>query len=257
MARRQQPVLIKNTSYDKRWLQRPDDANDRTGPKSAVSVPILACENLVGVITLVHPQPGFFTEEHLYLVQTIAGQAGIAILNARLYIESQRQAKLKEALAESAVAITGSLDLGDVLRRILEQISQALYAERVSLALLNSQSGELEYRAVSSPSQQDRVGGRISIGEGIAGWVAQTGQGVIVQDIHRDLLYYPEAKVETSSSCDAILCAPIRSEGQLIGVLEVASPAPASFDENDLKLLEGIGAMAGTAIRHAQFYQET
>jgi sigma-B regulation protein RsbU (phosphoserine phosphatase) len=84
VGRRRVAALIKDTSKDERWYQRPDDALDRTGPKSAVSAPIMGREQLVGVITLVHPQPGFFTQEHLELFQAIADQAGVAILNARL-----------------------------------------------------------------------------------------------------------------------------------------------------------------------------
>jgi signal transduction histidine kinase len=90
VARNRQAVLIPDTSQDERWLRLPDDEEGRTGPKSAVSVPILARDGLVGVITLVHPTPGFFTQEHFELVKAIADQAGIYILNARLYAESQR-----------------------------------------------------------------------------------------------------------------------------------------------------------------------
>ncbi|MCC7130040.1 MAG: hypothetical protein B6D39_05625 [Anaerolineae bacterium UTCFX2] len=85
VARHKQAVLIPDTSKDERWLRRPDDAEGRTGPKSAVSVPILAQDRLVGVITLVHPEPGIFTQEHLDLVKAIGDQAGSAIRNAQLY----------------------------------------------------------------------------------------------------------------------------------------------------------------------------
>jgi GAF domain-containing protein len=64
VARNRQAALLPNTSQDERWLRRPDDALDRSGPKSAISAPILAHEMLVGVITLIHPKPGFFTADH-------------------------------------------------------------------------------------------------------------------------------------------------------------------------------------------------
>ncbi len=85
VARHQEEVLIPDTSKDERWLRRPDDAEGQTGAKSAVSAPILARKKLVGVITLVHPQPGYFTSAHLDLVKAIADQAGTAIRNAQLY----------------------------------------------------------------------------------------------------------------------------------------------------------------------------
>ena len=90
VIRNQKAVLVPDTSQDERWLRRPDDDAERTGPKSAVSAPILARDHLVGVMTLVHPTPGFFTQDHLALVRAITDQAGVAVLNARLYAESQR-----------------------------------------------------------------------------------------------------------------------------------------------------------------------
>src|SRR3990172_8979988 len=147
VTRQRQAVLMPDTSQDERWLRRPDDAPDRTGPKSALSVPLLVRDRLVGVMTLVHPEPGSFTLDHLALVQAIADQAGIAVLNARLYAESQRQARVMTAVAESAGVITASLEIDEVLQRILEQISQALNTEAVSLALIDPQEDVLEFKA--------------------------------------------------------------------------------------------------------------
>lgn len=85
VVRTRQAALVPDTSQDVRWLRRPDDATERSGPKSAICVPIQVRESLVGVLTLVHATPNFFGADHLALVQAIADQAGIAVNNARLY----------------------------------------------------------------------------------------------------------------------------------------------------------------------------
>ena len=85
VVQNKESVLIANTAEDDRWLRRPDDEENRTGPKSAICIPLLVQNELVGVLTLVHPEIDFFSEEKMTLLQTIAGQAGIAIYNARLY----------------------------------------------------------------------------------------------------------------------------------------------------------------------------
>ncbi|MBM4425981.1 MAG: GAF domain-containing protein [Chloroflexi bacterium] len=126
VAQNRKPVVIPDTSKDDRWLRRADDSIEKSGPKSAICVPLLARERMVGVLTLVHPTPNTFTEEHLELMQAIADQASVAVLNARLYNESQRQARVMTALAEGAAAINTSLEMSDVWRRILNQTMQAL-----------------------------------------------------------------------------------------------------------------------------------
>lgn len=81
-----QSVLINDTSGDERWLRRPDDEISRSGSKSAICLPLLvAGDQLVGILTIVHPQTGFFKPEHLDLLRAIGDQAGVAIYNARLY----------------------------------------------------------------------------------------------------------------------------------------------------------------------------
>jgi PAS domain S-box-containing protein len=255
VVRNNQAALIADTSRDERWLRRPDDDSNRTGSKSAVSAPIAARDVLIGVMTLVHPKPGTFMEEHLALVQAIADQAGIAILNARLYAESQRQARVMTALAESAAAITATLKLDDVLQRILEQISQALRVDVVSLALIDPNTKDLEFRASTGPKSKEVIGLRLPQGQGVAGWVAQEGRGAIVPDTSKDSRFYSEVDRKINFNTRSIACAPIRSRGQIIGVLEALNPHEGAFDPDALLVMTGIGSLAGTAIRHAQLFE--
>lgn len=256
VARQRIAVLVPDTSLDERWLRRPDDAADRSGPKSAVSAPILAHDQLIGVITLVHPQPGTFNEDHLVLVKAIADQAGIAILNARLYAESQRQARAMTAIAGSAAAINSSLNQDEVFQRILEQTSQALRVETAALALIHPQTHELIFRATTD-SDQGILGMRLALGQGIAGWVAKQGVGVIVPDAYDDPRFEPGFDQKLNFKTRVVACAPIRSQGNLIGVLEVINPLDGSFEPDALQVLEGICSLAGAAIRHAQLFERS
>jgi len=255
VARNRQAVLIPDTSSDERWLKRPDDSIERTGPKSAISAPILARDQLAGVLTLVHPKPDVFKPHHLELVQAIADQAGIAILNARLYSESQRQMRAMTALANSATVITGSLNLGEVLQSILDQTSEALNVEVVSLALIEFQSGELVFRASTGKHIQNVVGFRLKLGQGVAGWVAKEGQAAIVPDTSQDPRFDPDVDNITGLKTRAIACAPVRWQGQVIGILEALNPLERTFEPDALLLLSGISGLAGTAIRNAQLFE--
>ena len=248
-------VLMPDTSQDQRWLRRPDDAEDATGAKSVVSVPFLAQDRLAGVITLVHPVPNFFNEGHLTLIQAIADQSGIAVLNARLLADSRKQARIMTALAESATAITGTLNLDDVLQRILEQISLVLEVEAVSLALLEKDDETLQYFASTSTQSQSVVGKKLKMGHGIAGWVAKEKTGIIIPDAYQDERFDSKHDEKTGFKCNAIVCSPIFSEGKVIGILEAINPVNGRFDPDALTFLNGISSLAGTAIRHATLFE--
>jgi PAS domain S-box-containing protein len=256
VIRNQSGVLIADTSQDERWLRRPDDHEKQTGPKSAVSVPLIVHQQLVGVMTLVHPSPNFFLPGHLELIQAIADQAGVAVLNARLFADSQRRARVMTALAESASVITASLDPDEVLQRILSQISEALRVETVFLALVDPQGENLKFAATSAGKDTDFTGLQTKIGEGFAGQVAQTGVGQIITDtaIHEDYSLEFERNIE--NKIRAIICAPLKSEGEIIGVLEALNPSEGKFDPDALEVLTGIGSLAGTAINHARLYEQ-
>lgn len=254
VARNRQPALVFNTSQDERWMLQKYDLEEKTDPKSAVSAPLQVRDRLIGVMTLVHPKDGFFTEEHLALVQAISDQAGIAVLNARLYEESQRQARVMTALAESAAMITGSLKLDSVLRRILEQTSQALAVQAVSLALIDPEKEALNFQAFIGWATEYRQKPTLKVGQGITGWVAREGIGTIVQEPKDDPRFDIEIENRTGLETRAIACAPIRYLGQVIGVLEVLNPLDRFFDRDALLVLTGIGSLAGTAIRHAQLF---
>ena len=255
VARHSEAVLIPDTTKDERWLRRPDDAKERSGAKSAVSAPVMVRDRLVGVITLVHPTPGSFSGEHLALIQAIADQAGIAVINARLYHESQRQARVMTAVAESAAVITASLDLKDVLQRILEQVSQALRVEVVSLALIEPDDPILTYEASTAGEGHSLVGLQLKLGQGIAGWVANEGRGVIVQDAPQDPRFDPQMDRDSGFETRAVACAPIILQGVVIGVLEALNPLANAFDADALHFLDGIANLAGTAIHHAQLFE--
>ena len=254
VAEHRQVAVVSDTSKDERWHRRPDDEPDRTGPKSAMSTPLLAKDELVGVMTLVHPTPGTFTADHGTLIRAIADQAGIAVLNARLYQESRRQARAMTALAGSAMALTTSLGTEDVLTRVLEQVKKALDVEAVYLALADPDRNTLTFRASIGRLSEKVIGKQIRIGDGIAGLVAQSGEAMIVPDTQEDNRFDPTIDHQTGFTSRAIACAPIRAGGETIGVIEAFNPIEGAFDADAELLLTGIGSMAGSVIRHGELF---
>ncbi len=246
------PALVPDTSKDQRWLRRADDSADKTGAKSAICVPLMARDRLVGVLTLVHPIPKTFNEHHLELMQAIADQASVAVLNARLYTESQRTARVMTALAEGAAAINASLEMPDVWRRVLNQTMQALQVETVALALIDSASNDLIFHAAAGKNSGNISGRHIPGGQGLAGMVVNKGQGVVVPSIKQDPRF-SMADHLGEIEIRAVAIAPIQSQGKVIGVLMAMNPVAGTFDPDAMLVMTGLGSLAGTTIQNAQF----
>jgi PAS domain S-box-containing protein len=251
VVRNREAALVPDTSLDSRWLRREDDAIERSGAKSAICVPLMVREKLVGVLTLVHPVPKAYNDEHLELMQAIADQAGIFVLNGRLFSESQRQARVMTALAEGAAHLNMSVRLDDVFDNILSQTRQAL---QVAIAALGMVEGdELVFRAASENGKA-LIGKRMKLRDGIAGLVAREERGVIIPAVFSETLLADAEKIP-NVKVRALACAPIHVRGKVIGVLEVFNPVNKSFDPDALLVLTGLGSLAGTTIQNAELFE--
>ena len=122
VIRNKQAVLIKDTQQDERWLFRPNKEQITPSGKSALCVPVMARENLAGVLTIVHSSVGFFTKEHLALQQVIADMAGIAMDNAKLYEAVHSARERYYALFEESI---DPIVITDLRGNIIEANHQA------------------------------------------------------------------------------------------------------------------------------------
>ena len=98
--------IIHDTHEDPRWFTFPDQPYDH---RSAIACPLRRRERVLGVLTLVHPQPNSFHTEHLSLLTAIAGQAAIALENAQLFKQTEgERAGLRAILNSTQDAVVAT-----------------------------------------------------------------------------------------------------------------------------------------------------
>ncbi len=255
VIRHRKAALVPDTSLDERWLRRPDDAADRSGPKAAICVPLLARERLVGVLTLVHSLPGAFGREHLELMQTIADQASIAVLNARLYTESSRQARIMTALADGAAAFNGSLDPREVWQRVLNQTIQAMQVETTALGLVEGPEQNIVFVAAAGQNAGNIIDRHVPGGQGLLAQVVREGRGIIIANTAEDKRFTDVDRF-SGINARAVAIAPIQAQGRILGVLEAINPVGRSFDADALTVMTGLGGLAGATISNAQLFEK-
>jgi PAS domain S-box-containing protein len=191
------------------------------------------------------------------VVLAFADHAATAVANAQLFDEAQRRVQAMVALAETARVVTASLNLDEVLQRILEQTWQSMRLEAASLALVIPASGELEFRAARGKGAESVIGIRMKAGQGLVGWVIEHGEPAVVADTGGDPRFSPEVDRRIGFATRAVACAPIRVQEATIGALEAINPQRGDFPSDQIELLTGIAGLAGTAIAHAQLFADT
>ncbi len=222
-----------------------------------IGAPLVLREKAVGVLSVDSKRVGAFDEHDLEVVAGFADHAATAVANAQLFADSQRQLEATRALAETARAVTATLKLEEVLQRILSETVRSLDCEGASLALIDSETGELEFRNALGGAAEKIVGLRLKKGEGIAGWVAEHDEPLVVPDVTADERFYSGADEEAGFETRTIAAVPISVQRRNIGVLEVINPRSHEFSPLHLELLRSIAGLAGTAINHATLFSET
>jgi len=165
----------------------------------------------------------------------------------------QREAGEVAVFQELGKALTSSLQLDQVLRTIMEKIDEFLRPENWSLLLLDEAKQELYFELAvgkASPALKDV---RIKIGQGIAGWVAQNGETVVVPDTAKDTRFFGKVDEKTKTETQSIVAVPVKFRDTCLGVIELINcVGPEGFDPRDLKLLEALSDFAAIALENAR-----
>jgi PAS domain S-box-containing protein len=98
---------------------------------------------------------------------------------------------------------------------------------------------------------------RLKPGQGIAGWVLKNEKAVFASDVQSDPRFFPEVDQKLGFESRVIACVPIQVQERTIGILEAINPRRGSLSQEQIDLLTGIAGLAGTAIIHAQLFEET
>jgi PAS domain S-box-containing protein len=232
---------------------RASDFPEGVGVKSIHNVPILSKGKIVGTI-VVGSERETISEEERSIVLAAAAQVAPAIENARLYEAAKRELLHRVALMEVTNAINSTMQVDELLNLIVEKVLELTESEHGSLFLLDETGETLTICASHGlPDETVRLS-RFQKGEGIAGWVAETGQGVLVPNVETDPRF---KKLPQTESYMALINVPLRVKGQVTGVLSVDRlKGEGPFTENEFRIAQDFADQAALALANARLLEE-
>jgi HD-GYP domain-containing protein (c-di-GMP phosphodiesterase class II) len=169
----------------------------------------------------------------------------------------RRRARDLEVLTAISAQVNSSLDILVVLNQAMESAEQLFDAERSSIWEIDPSTREL-FTMLFRGQERTVVGEiRLKPGEGIAGWVAQHGEPVIVPDVASDERWAHRIDEMTEFQTRSILCVPLRSRERIVGALQLLNKRGGeTFSEDDLELATILGNQIAIAVDNARLYQE-
>ncbi len=210
-------------------------------------------------------------DEVLAIVGEALGKQRLVMENRRLYQEVRRElterkraeGTLRQRNRELALlnrasrALISTLDLDRVLITAMEEVCHLLDVVAASVWLSDPETGEVICRQASGPGSEIVRGWRLAPGEGIAGWVAASGESLIVSDTLADERHFRGVDQQTGLAIRSILSVPLRAKEGVIGVLQVVDTEVGRFNARDLTLVESLATTEAVAIENARLYEET
>ncbi len=152
--------------------------------------------------------------------------------------------------------ITSSLNQKEVLTMVMTEAKDILDSESCSLLLLDQKTEELVIDIALGKKGKDIQEIRIPKGQGIAGWVAQNKEDLIVNDVANDPRHFKQVDTKSSYNTKNMICIPLIHGEDLIGVIQVINKHNDTFNDFDLHILKNIGIQSVTAINNAQLYEQ-
>lgn len=147
-----------------------------------------------------------------------------------------------------------TLDLTQILKTIMEKISDLLNPDAWSLLLLDEKGTELTFEIAIGEGAEKLKDVRIKVGEGLAGWCAAKAEPVLVEDVRDDPRWVPHFDDLTQTRTRSVVCVPVVGRERALGVIELVNCLEhGSFRPEDVPTLMNLADYAAIAIDNARY----
>lgn len=219
--------------------------------QSMLSVPLIAEDQLIGVINI-HTKPSHeYTEGQRRLMDHIAEQVANAIHSSQLYRQMETQVSHLSTLSEVSRSITSGMYLDEILNLIVAMTAESMNFKIVTVMLVDEEKQELVIRATQSSSREYIHKPNLKLGESLAGKAISEGRPITVLDVRETPEYrYPD--IARREGLCSFICVPLRFRDKIIGVLNCYTDKPHVFTPEEINVLSALGSHAAIAIDNAK-----
>ena len=221
-----------------------------------IGVPLIGGGKTIGFYSLNKAQPGFFTEEHLQLAETLAAQAAVAIQNAQLFQETHRSAEELEVVSEILRLLNATPDIIQVFPEIATVLKRITNCARGSITLLDESRERGRMFALDQPHTVLGQGALFNLVETAAATDVLAGRPHLTPDLATEA-EFPVEKLLYEAGYRSRINLPLYGGKWPIGSLNLGWLKPHGYDLAYLPLLNQIADAIALAIERSRLFDET
>ncbi len=258
-ARLRQPLILSDVRADAE-IRYDGEIEEARQILSAIAVPLIVNEQVIGVISLDSTRRNAFRQEDLQQLSTFATIAALLLERVRLFHELSRRVVELEMLYESGLALSQILRPHEIGQKLIRLLAQRMNWHHTTVRLYHPDQDRFEVLAFNLPGlealDEEEIKRRFQQsvsrpGEGLSGWAFQQGQIICLGDVTSDPHY-----LETFPGIRSGLYVPIQAGRRKLGVLSIESTEPNAFDESDRRLAATLATQAAIALENARLFEE-
>lgn len=249
------PLLIKDFQQELHQLPTRPHYISANPSRSAIFLPLLSGEEVMGVMAAHHPEPYRFREADVRRLSILANQAAAGIANARLFEQVRARAEDLEMVSRIARRVNAIQDMDEIFRQVVVLTRERLGFHPVNVVSLDEESGRLIMRASSVEGLQ-ASSMYLALGDGLIGAAAATRQTVVANDVSLDQRYVAGIGVAdydlVATRTQAEIAIPLMVDEDVLGVLDVQSEKTGGFSQREQAVLEALANEVSAAIYKAR-----
>jgi len=255
-VRLDQPVVVSSPTERRARYLGIEDATPKTIGRAWASFPLHRTGRVSGGIGFSFGEATTFPEADLAFLAGIAEHVSMALERAALLEDSDRARREAERSARRlrrlelvTDAALSDLPFDDLLVELLDRVRTALEGDTSTLLLVDD-DGNLRVRASRGIPRDDAAVVVIPPGAGVAGRILASGRPDVIADVPS----VPPRSHWLAERVHSLAGVPLRVRGDIVGVLHVGSAEPREFTDEDVRLLELVGARVASALERGWFY---
>ncbi|MGH7255311.1 MAG: GAF domain-containing protein, partial [Nitrospirales bacterium] len=257
VAKSGKPMIVNDAQEDPRVAREVDELIGFT-TRSLLAVPIRIRNRTLGVLEAVNKRSGKpFSRWDLIEFSSLSHQVAIALENSRLLGDHQSKITRLQRLQGISGVLNSTLKQAEVRKRAIQAVADLLEAEAGSLLLLDESAQELYFEVALGEKGEEVRQVRLKLDQGIAGYVARTGEPVLVNDVQHDPRFLQSVDKQSGFVTRNMVCVPVKARDKLLGVLQaINKKQDRLFTDDDLQDFVSLGHQVGIAIENANLYEE-
>jgi len=244
--------MIIDDAYSEPHFNRAVDEQTGYQTRNIMCTPIRTVKGeTIGVAQCLNKKRGRFSEENLTVLKAMTLQASMTLNSAQFAERMQKSRELEREFLDIVSDVTSEIDLGSVLKKVMDEAARMLNAERSTLF---EKTGELWSEVGVG---LDAVSIRFPNHLGIAGVVFKSGKSINIPYAYADLRFNPEFDHKTGYFTRSILCVPVvNKHGKTIGVTQVLNKHGGAFTDEDESRLRAFTAQVSIGLENAKLFND-